>query len=95
VIQALRRYLLDICWQKIELAEPQVAVYEQRYGMDYLTFNQTITTEEIFLDRINQAPPMWEEADAMEWHYRLEEIQLWQTRLETVLNRPSQSLLRN
>jgi hypothetical protein len=85
VINALRRYLLDVCWQKIELAEQQVAAYEHGYGMNYPTFNQKITTDENFLDRINQSHPMWE-ADAIEWFYRLEEIQTWQKRLEKVLN---------
>lgn len=29
VLQALRRYLLEICWQKIESAEQQITIYEQ------------------------------------------------------------------
>lgn len=94
VIQALRRYLLEICWQKIESAEQQIAIYEQRYGLDYAIFNHKITQNEFFLADIEKRYPMWE-ADALEWLYRLEEKEVWQQRLTQVLNESSPSQIKN
>lgn len=84
-MSALRRYLVDACMQRIEQAERKIAEYEQLYGLDYQTFNHRIGTDAAFLKSTNQNHPTWE-ADAMEWDYRLEEIQAWQTRLEKILN---------
>ena len=84
-ISALRRYLVDACLQRIEQAERKIAEYEQIYGLDYATFNHHIGTDETFLETINQKHPTWE-ADAIEWDYRLEELQTWRARLEKILN---------
>lgn len=89
-ISALRRYLVDVCWQRIEQAERYIAQYEQKYQMTYETFSQQVTTEEIFLDRLNQEHPAWE-ADAIEWDYRLDELQTWRDRLEKILHESSPS----
>ena len=88
---ALRRYLVDVCLQRIEQAERQIGDYEQRYGFDYETFNRQIGTDETFLQTTNQNHPTWE-ADAIEWEYRLEELQTWQTRLEKILSESQISL---
>jgi hypothetical protein len=56
----------------IEQAEDKVAFYEKRYGMDYETFNQRVTTDPSYLDALNRKYPLWE-ADAIEWAERLEE----------------------
>lgn len=82
---ALRRYLVDVCWQRIEQAERHIAEYEQKYGADYKTFNYRISTDQIFLEATNQNNPTWE-ADAIEWDYRIEELQTWQQRLEKILH---------
>ncbi len=85
VFQALRRYLLEICWQRLESAEQQVAMYEERYKLDYAIFYQKVTQDELFLTELEGRYPMWE-ADALEWHYRLEERELWQQRLGSSAN---------
>ena len=82
--RALRRYLLDICLQRLEQTRQQIDRYEQRYGADYETFNRRIGTEETFLETVNCAYPMWE-ADALEWVYRVEEDETWRNRSETIL----------
>jgi hypothetical protein len=85
---ALRRYLVDVCWQRIEQAERRIAEYEQIYGTTYEAFNQRITTDETFLEATHQNHPIWE-ADAAEWDYRLEELQTWRARLEKILRESS------
>jgi hypothetical protein len=90
-MSALRRYLVDVCWQRIEQAERQIAEYEQKYQTTYETFGQQVSTDETFLDRLNQKHPTWE-ADAIEWDYRLEELQTWRNRLEKILHESSPSL---
>ncbi len=84
-INALRRYLVDICWQRIEQAERQIAQYEQNYGSDYATFKQRIGTSEASSEAANQDHPTWED-DAIEWVYRIEESQAWQKRLQKILH---------
>ena len=80
-----------LCLQRIEQAEHQIGEYEQLYGLDYETFNHQIGTDETFLQITNQNHPTWE-ADAIEWEYRLEELQTWQTRLEKILSESRPSL---
>ncbi len=91
-MSALRRYLDDACLQRIEHAERNIAEYEQRYGLDYETFSHRVSTDATFLEGTNQNHPTWE-ADAIEWDYRLEELQAWRTRLEKILNESQLSLV--
>ena len=83
-LAALRRYAVDNCLHHIEQAEQKIAAYEQRYGLDYATFNQRICTDQAFLDAVNREHPMWE-ADAIEWVHRIEEAQVWRERLQKIL----------
>ncbi|MFC1976598.1 hypothetical protein ACFLXQ_09380 [Chloroflexota bacterium] len=81
---ALRRYLLDTCLQRIEQAKRQINMYEQLYDSDYDTFNHRMGTDKAFLETTNYDYPTWE-ADAIEWLYRIEEVQTWQERSEKIL----------
>jgi hypothetical protein len=81
---ALRRYLLDTCLQRIEQAKRQISIFEQQYNSDYDTFNHRIGTDQAFLETTNRNYPTWE-ADAIEWLYRIEEVQTWQERSEKIL----------
>lgn len=92
-VSALRRYLVDVCWQRIEQAEHRLAQYEQKYDTTYEAFSQRVGADETFLKAINQEHPTWE-ADAIEWEYRLEELQTWRDRLEKILHESSPSLAR-
>lgn len=89
-VSALRRYLVDICWQRIEQAEQYIAHYEQKYNSTYESFSQRISTDEAFLKATHHKQPTWE-ADAIEWEYRLEELQAWRKRLEKILRESSLS----
>jgi len=89
---ALRQYAVDRCLQRIELAEEKIAFYEERYRMDYETFSQRVTTDQSYLDTLNQEHPLWE-ADAIEWAHRLEEVEAWRERLRRTLQISSPSLV--
>lgn len=89
---ALRRYLVDVCWQRIEQAERHVVAYERKYSTDFDAFNQNITGDEAYLNQLNKDHPTWE-ADASEWAYRLEELDTWRKRLERILRESSPSLV--
>ena len=85
---AVRQYVVDRCLQRLEAAEAKVGVYVQRYGMDYRSFNRQVTTNQGYLDRLNQDHPLWE-SDAIEWAYRIEEAELWRERLTKALQTSS------
>ncbi len=88
---AVRRYVVDRALQRVEAAEERVRAYAKRYRMDYATFNQRVTLDEAFLDRLNQEHPVWE-ADAIEWAQWTEEVELWRERLTQALQTSSLSL---
>ncbi len=82
---ALRRYLVDACWQRIEQAERKITEYEQKYNFTYQDFNHRLDTDELFLEAANRDHPTWE-TDAIEWAYCLKESQTWQERLEKIMH---------
>lgn len=88
---AVRRYVVDRSLQRLEVAEDRARKYAQRYGMDYDAFNQRVTLDEAFLDRLNHEHPLWE-ADAIEWAQWTEEMELWRERLTQALQTSSISL---
>lgn len=89
---ALRQYIVDRCLQRIEQIEEKLAVYEQRYGMNYDVFNRQVTTDQDYLDGLNNDHPLWE-SDAAEWAHRLEEAEAWRERLQKALQTSSPSLM--
>jgi len=84
ITDALRRYAVDKCIQKIEQARAKIKAYENRYGCDYDTFSLKVQTDEDFLRGLEKINPVWEE-DAMEWDYRLKELTEWMQKLEDTL----------
>ena len=68
---------------RIEQAERRIAEYEQKYGATYQIFSRQVGTDQTFLETMHHAHPTWE-ADAIEWEYRLEELQTWRERLEKI-----------
>jgi len=68
----------------VETVIAKIKVYESRYECDHDTFSLKIQTDEDFLRRVEKVNPVWEE-DAMEWDYRLKEINEWMQKLEATL----------
>lgn len=86
VSDAVRRYAIDRCVERIELARAKIRGYEQAYGASYTTFARRVQTDAGFLRRVESKNPLWEE-DAMEWKYRLEEVEEWTETLESILKK--------
>lgn len=85
---AVRQYVVDRSLQRLEVAERHVREYVQRYKTDYQSFNQRVTLDQEYLDRLNRDYPMWE-SDAIEWASWTEEAELWRERLTQALQTSS------
>ncbi len=84
VSDAVRRYAIDRCVERIEFARGKILDYEKEYGVSYKIFSRKIQTDEKFLKRAEFRHVSWEE-DAIEWKYRTEEIEEWTKTLESIL----------
>jgi len=58
VPMALRQYIVDRYLQRIEIAEKAIAVCSGRYGTNYETFSQRVTTDQAYFDTINREHPL-------------------------------------
>jgi len=86
VAEALRHYAIDQSVERIEAARVKIRGYEKKYGASYATFAHQVQTDAKFLRRIEAKHPLWEE-DALEWKYRLDEVEEWTATLENILKR--------
>lgn len=84
VSEAVRRYAIEQCIERVENARIRIREFEKRYGAAYPTFAKRVQTDAKFLRRIESKNPVWEE-DAMEWKYRLEETAEWTETLASIL----------
>lgn len=86
ISDALRRYTIDRCAERIENARAKIREYEKKYGVIYSTFARRVQTDAKFLRRVEAKNSVWEE-DAIEWQYRIEEVKEWTETLERILKR--------
>ncbi|MBM3127267.1 MAG: hypothetical protein FJ009_01365 [Chloroflexi bacterium] len=86
ISDALRRYTIDRCAERIEKARAKIREYEKKYSVTYPAFARRVQMDAKFLRRIETKNPVWEE-DAMEWQYRIEEVKEWTETLERILKR--------
>jgi hypothetical protein len=84
VSEAVRRYAIEQCIERVENARARIREFEKRYGAPYPAFAKRVQTDTPFLRRIELKNPVWEE-DAMEWKYRLEETAEWTETLASIL----------
>ncbi len=84
VSDALRRYTIERCVERIELARAKIRAYEKKYRVAYPVFARQVKTDSQFLRRAEAKNPAWE-ADAMEWQYRLAEVEEWTAILDRIL----------
>ena len=83
VSEAVRRYAIERCIERVETARTKIRAYEQQYGATYPVFARRVRADAKYLRRVESKNPIWEE-DAMEWKYRLEEADEWTETLEQV-----------
>jgi len=86
VSDALKRYAIQQCIERIDQAVNKAKAYEARYKCDYQTFSTRVQTDDDFLRTVEAVNPTWEE-DAMEWEMRLREVETWTKRLEDTLRK--------
>jgi hypothetical protein len=84
VSDAVRRYAIDRCLERIESARAKIRGYEKEYGVEYPVFARKVQTNAKFLQRVESKHPVWEE-DALEWKHRTEEVEEWTKTLERIL----------
>ena len=80
VENALRKYLIDKCVERIEKSKRKIAGLEKKYDCNYAEFIKTISNEERIkgVEKISQD---WE-GDVTEWEYWEKELEEWKMRLE-------------
>ena len=86
VSDALKRYAVQQCVERIDRAVHKAKAYEAQYQCDYRTFSTRVQTDDDFLRTVEAVNPTWEE-DAMEWEIRLREAETWTKRLEDTLRK--------
>jgi hypothetical protein len=83
VEEAVRKYLIDKCVERLEKAKLKVREFEKRYNCKYSDFKMIISNENQ-LEKIEKKHPTWE-ADIAEWEYWQKELEEWKEKLEDIL----------
>ena len=90
VEEAVRKYLIDKCVERLEKAKLKVREFEKRYNCQFPDFYLTISDENQ-LDKIEKKHPTWE-ADLAEWEYWQKELEEWKAKLEDIKNKVRKGL---
>ncbi len=83
VEEAVRKYLIDRCIERLEKAKPKLREFEKRYNCRYPDFCLKISDENQ-IEKIEKEHPTWE-ADYAEWEYWQKELEEWKAKLEDIL----------
>ncbi|NQE06586.1 hypothetical protein C5S32_12020 [ANME-1 cluster archaeon GoMg1] len=83
VENALRKYLIDKCVERIEKSKRKIVELEKKYDSSYAEFIETISNEEE-LKGVEKISQDWE-GDVTEWEYWEKELEEWKMRLEDIL----------
>lgn len=75
VEEAVRKYLIDKCVERLEKANSKIKEFEKRYDCQYPDFCLRISDENQF-EKIEKEHPTWE-ADNAEWKYWQKELEEW------------------
>ena len=83
VEDALRKYLIDKCVERIEKSKRKIEEFTRKYDCNYAEFIGELSNEE-GLKVVEKKSPNWEE-DMTEWEYWEKELEEWKMRLEDIL----------
>lgn len=78
VEDAIRKYLIDKCVERIESSKPKIEEFEKKYDCNYAEFIETISNEES-LKEVEETKSSGE-LDITEWEYWGKELEEWKTR---------------
>ena len=80
---AIRKYLVDKCVERIGKSKRKISELEKRYSCNYAEFISKISNAE-GSKVVEKISPHWE-GDMTEWEYWENELKEWKTRLEDIL----------
>jgi len=83
VEDAIRKYLIDKCVERIEKSKREIEEFERKYDCNYAEFITKVSIED-GLKAIEKKSPNWEE-DMIAWEYWEKELEEWKMRLEDIL----------
>ena len=81
VEEAIHRYVVERINERIEKARREILILEAKYGMPYQQFYERVTTDEAFVETLEDTQLMWE-LDWHTWEYYVEVLAEWLGRLE-------------
>lgn len=83
VEDAIRKYLIDKCVERIEKSKRKIEDLEKKYDCNYAEFISKISNAE-GLKAVEKTSLNWE-GDMTEWEYWGNELKEWKARLEDIL----------
>ena len=86
VSEAVRRYAIEQCIERVETARAKIRGYEKQYGATFPVFARRVRQDAKFVKRVESKNPVWEQ-DTMEWKYRIEEADEWTATLASILKK--------
>jgi len=82
---ALQRYSIEQITAKIVELRQKEAMYQLKYGMDYPTFTQRLTEDELFSEQVEASVNKMWEFDLADWEFCYKGVQDWTQKLQTIL----------
>jgi len=83
VEEAVHRYAVEQINERIEKAQQKIQIFEAKYGVPYEQFCELITTDETFLEKLEEIDCTWE-ADLNSWEFYTEDLSVWLGRLKHI-----------
>jgi hypothetical protein len=83
VEDAIRKYLVDKCVERIESSKRKIEEFVEKYNCNYAEFISKISNAE-GLKAVEKISLNWE-GDMTEWEYWENELKEWKARLEDIL----------
>ena len=80
---AIQRYAIEQINDHLEKARQKIGAFEAKYGVSYEQFCDLITTDEVFLEKLEAIDCTWE-ADLNSWEFYSEDLSLWLGRLKNI-----------
>ncbi len=83
VQKAIHHYAIEQINERLEKARQKIAAFEAKYGVSYEQFCDLITTDEAFLEKLEDIDCTWE-ADLNSWEFYTEDLSVWLGRQKNI-----------
>ena len=82
---AIQRYIIEQVTAKISELQQREIIYQNKYGMDYLSFTKRIAEDKEFINQVEaNISKLWE-IDLADWEFCHQGKQDWIQKLQTIL----------